>query len=140
MGDKEENTKKPLKEWLQEFYDDTTTLSGLIRNLAFAGIGVIWIFRNPNLTLPKSLLTPLNLIICGLIADVVQYIWRATTIYIEYKIKDVKHTKGKLTDEDISDVQIHDFIPIVTWIFFVIKIITIVTAYFYIYEYISVRI
>ena len=36
-----ENINKPLKDWLEEFYDDTGKISDIVRNLALAGIGLI---------------------------------------------------------------------------------------------------
>ncbi len=140
---KKEIPKKSLLDWLDEFYEDTGTLSRIIRNLAFAGIGLIWIFKNSDLThdlLPKQLIVPLKYIVLSLIADVCQYLWRATTIYIVYKIKDIKHSKKKLTDAEISDVTMPNYVAWGTWVLFVVKIICAGIAYFYIYQFIVSRI
>lgn len=162
-----EAPKKSLLDWLGEFYEDTGTLSGIIRYLAFAGIGLIWIFRNSDLTqniLPKDLLLPLKFIILCLIADVLQYLWRAITIYINYKIKHLRYTKGKQknakisnvtlsrdinigncffleiqSDAEISDVTMPHYISIGSWIFFGLKIIFIPIAYILIYNFITGR-
>jgi len=138
--------KKSLLDWLGEFYEDTTTLSALIRNLAFAGIGIIWIFRSSDLTrdiLPKQLLTPLTLIVLSLIADVTQYLWRAVTIYIIYRIKEREFRKQKEKNEtkaELSDVTMPDFIRIGSWTFFILKIVFVFIAYAYIFAFITTKI
>lgn len=130
--EKNNKTQKSLLDWLGEFYDDTGKLSGIIRNLAFAGIGLIWIFRNPDLTesiLPQNLLLPLLFIVLCLISDVLQYLWRSISIYTVYKCKEVKYLKEKLKEKEISNITIPNFISVITWIFFWMKIIFIATAY-----------
>jgi len=136
--------KKSILDWLGEFYDDTKTISGIIRNLAFAGIGLIWIFRNSNTDLsknilPEALLLPLFVIVLGLIADVLQYLWRACAIYLVYQIKLYKYTKGKLSDEQISNVTIPKIIGYVTLAFFAAKIIAIAYAYYLILVFLEYK-
>ena len=52
--------------------------SDLVRQLAFAGIAVIWIFKSDSpggvIKLPGELLWPLGLIVIGLVADFLQYV------------------------------------------------------------------
>src|SRR5438128_58044 len=136
-----ESIKKPLKEWLSEFYEDTGTVSNLVRNIAFAGIGLIWIFKNSEYSvnssmLPSQLHKPLFYIIVGLTADLFQYLWRALNIFVHYKIKDVKYIRGQLNDADLEDVTMPEYISIGTWFFFISKVVLIVIAYAYIYQYI----
>jgi hypothetical protein len=138
--EKESGIKKPLKEWLEEFYEDTSTISTLIRNIAFAGIGVIWIFKNtdPKATLlPKELIPPLFFLILGLISDIAQYLWRAINIYIFYKIKDVGYVSGRLKEKDISDVTMPNYILAGTWTFFFVKIGMICIAYYKIFFFLT---
>ncbi len=134
--------KKSLLDWLDEFYEDTGTLSTLIRNLAFAGIGLIWIFKNTDLNsdiLPKPLVSPLKFIVLGLIFDVGQYLWRSITIYIEYKIRDIKFSKKQISEADISDVTMPNYIATGSWVFFSLKIIFVAIAYVLIYKFIIHR-
>ena len=135
---KNESINKPLKDWLAEFYDDTGKISDIIRNLALAGIGLIWIFKNSDLThdiLPKGLIPALRFIVLGLITDLLQYLWRAINIYIFYKINEIKYQKGKLTNQNISDVTIPNYIAIGTWIIFCSKIILVTIAYYVTIQY-----
>jgi hypothetical protein len=138
-----EDIKKPLKDWLSDFHDDTGTISDLVRKLALGGIGIIWIFKNTDLThniIPKELILPLKFIVIGLILDLFQYIWRAINVYIIYQIKATKYDKGKLTDADIADVKIPNYIPIVTWLLFIAKIFFIGIAYCHIYSFLIERV
>lgn len=137
-----EDIKRPLKDWLDDFHDDTGKISELVRGLAFAGIGIIWIFQNTDLShniIPKELVIPLKFIVIGLLLDLIQYIWRAVNIYIVYQIKANKYDKGKLTDDDISDVKLPNYISIVTWLLFAAKIISIAIAYYKIYQFLLTR-
>jgi hypothetical protein len=132
--------KRPLRSWLDEFYEDTGKLSEILRNLCFAGIGLIWIFKNSDNAehlLPSLLVTPLRFIVLSLAADVMQYIWRAVNIYIHYKILDSKHINKKISDEAIEDVIMPDYIPLGTWIFFIGKLVLIIIAYLQIYSFLS---
>jgi hypothetical protein len=139
----EDSIKKPLKEWLSDFYDSTTKISELVRNFAFAAIGIIWIFKNNDLNkniIPVELVIPLKFVVICLSIDLLQYIWKAINIYISYRIYEYKYDKGKITDEDISDVKIHWYIETFTWIFFVLKIICLVIAYVHIYQFLISKI
>lgn len=142
MG-KSEDIKKPLKQWLDDFYDDTAKLSELVRNLALAGIGLIWIFKNGDLTqkiIPVELIQPLKYIVLGLFLDLLQYSWRAVTNYIVYRVNEWKYDHKKLTKEEISDVSVHVIIPFITWVFFIAKIVFIAMAYNNIYHFLIARI
>jgi|HubBroStandDraft_6_1064221.scaffolds.fasta_scaffold970643_1 hypothetical protein len=133
---------KLLSAWLDEFYQDTGTLSGIVRNIALGGIGIIWIFKSPDLmhhVLPKELLAPLKFIILGILGDVMQYIWRSINIYLFWKIKDVKHHRGQLTGKQIQDVTMPEYISIGTWVFFIAKIACVSYAYYLLYLYLLAK-
>lgn len=138
-----DDIKKPLKDWLDDFHEDTGKISDLVRNLGLAGIGIIWIFRNTDLTqniIPNELILPLKFVVIGLLLDLLQYVWRATNVYIFYIIKARKYDKGKLTEDDISDVKIPNYILFITWIFFIAKIVFIAIAYYNIYQFLLSKI
>lgn len=130
----DKNGGKSLQEWLDEFYEDSGKLSDIVRNLAFAGIGLIWIFRNPdpiNVILPRELILPINLIVLGLIFDLIQYIWRSVTIYFLYRKNE--------EDKKFNNITMPNWLRDTTWIFFVAKIILIAAAYLFIYKYLMGR-
>ncbi|WP_346239621.1 hypothetical protein ABDK00_018160 [Niabella insulamsoli] len=138
-----EDIKKPLKDWLEDFHDDTGKISDLVRNLALAAIGIIWIFKNTDLThniIPKELVLPLKFVVIGLLLDLFQYVWRAINIYIIYSIKAKRFDEGKLTDAEIADVKVPNYIPFLTWLFFIAKIIFVAIAYYNIYLFLMTKI
>jgi hypothetical protein len=61
----------------QSYYDLTGKASDVVRQLAFAGIAFVWIFkteRNGVVTIPEELLLPGLLIVAALFADLLQYV------------------------------------------------------------------
>jgi hypothetical protein len=139
----DDSIKKPLKEWLCDFYDATTKISELVRNFGFAAIGIIWIFKNDDLSkniIPGELVIPLKFIVICLSIDLLQYIWKALNIYISYRIYEYKYDKGSITDNDISDVKFHWYIELFTWLFFIAKIVCLVIAYCHIYQFLISKI
>lgn len=138
-----DHIKKPLKEWLSDFNDATSKISELLRNFAFAAIGIIWIFKSSDLTkniIPADLIIPLKFVVIGLSLDLFQYIWKAINVYIFYRIYEFRYDKGIFTDNDISDVKFPIYIEIFSWLFFISKIIFIVLAYSNIYNFLISRI
>jgi hypothetical protein len=138
-----DHIKKPLKEWLSDFNNATSKISELVRNFAFAAIGIIWIFKSVDLTkniIPTDLIIPLKFVIIGLSLDLFQYIWQAINVYIFYSINEYRYDRGILNDNDISDVKFPMYIEIFSWLFFITKIIFIVLAYFNIYSFLISRI
>jgi len=63
------------------YYDASGTVSDLVRKLALAGIGVIWIFRVGDKTggikYFDAMLWPLGLFVGSLAADFLQYLYKA---------------------------------------------------------------
>ncbi len=138
-----DHIKKSLKEWLNDFNDATSKISELIRNFAFAAIGIIWIFKSADLAkniIPTDLIIPLKFIVIGLSLDLFQYIWKAINVYIFYKIYEYRYDKSTLNDNDISDIKFPMYIEIFSWLFFISKIIFIVLAYCNIYSFLISRI
>ena len=138
-----DDIKMSLKAWREDYLDDTKKLSELVRNLAFAGIGIIWIFKNSDLTkniIPTQLILPLKFIVVALICDVSQYIWRAVNIWAVYKYKAWLYDNGKLSDDEIADVSFPSYIATITWLFFLTKIVVTVLAYYHIYRFLLSRI
>lgn len=97
------------------------------RALAFAGIAVIWVFRQdrPAPTIPPKLLMSLLCFVGALAADYLQYIvgtlvWRWHYDRLEEKFPDI----------DAAPDQKHDaWLPIPQWIFFYVKVATLVYGY-----------
>ncbi|GAA4755584.1 hypothetical protein GCM10023350_46370 [Nocardioides endophyticus] len=67
---------------LSAYYAATATVSTIVRQLAFVGIAVVWLFSGVDLKtgegldIPHDLLLPGVLLIAALILDLVQYVVR----------------------------------------------------------------
>lgn len=122
----------PLKNLLEDFYECTGKISEISRNFAFAGIGIIWIFKNSDLKkqlLPNDLVFPLKCIIIYFLLDFSQYVWRSINYYRIYRINEKKYDKGIITHHDINDIKFPEFISIGTWSFFIFKIIFLLISF-----------
>lgn len=66
-----------LRSCWESFYSHTASASTVARQLAFAGIAVIWIFTNNekgSVSLPSGLLWPALIFVSALAADFLQYV------------------------------------------------------------------
>jgi hypothetical protein len=66
-----------LEKYRETYYDLSAKASDIARQLSFAGIALIWVFRDgaPDPTsLPRVLLLPTTLLIAALACDLLQYI------------------------------------------------------------------
>jgi hypothetical protein len=133
-----DDVKKPLKDWAIDFLEATGTISNIIRNLALALIGIIWIFKNTKTgdpLLPEALILPVLLIVLALGCDLLQYCWYALVVRIYYQIEENKFDKN--TSHDISDVTMPWFLEVFTSIFFIAKIGLTIWAYVQLYLFLA---
>jgi hypothetical protein len=123
-----------LKEVQEDYYFFTGKVSDLTRQLALAGIAVIWIFRNPDLQtnlIPDKLINPLVLLGLALGFDLLQYVYQsiAWSLFYGYHRR-IKHKN----DED--EIEENSKLNIVSWTFFGLKVGCTIIAYFLIGKYI----
>ncbi|MCK5707547.1 MAG: hypothetical protein KAI43_07815 [Candidatus Aureabacteria bacterium] len=67
-----------LSEYKKAYYIRSGKTSDISRQLAFAGIALVWIFRMENSTFPKipyELLLSLYYLVCSLMLDLFQYVF-----------------------------------------------------------------
>jgi len=98
--------------------------SDLARQLALAGIAIVWIFKvesKTGLVLPKIYHLPLGLFCTGLFADLLQYVY-ATVIWAG-----TMTFSGKTQDDD--HVKVWSWINVPTWTFFTLKMLAFLIAY-----------
>jgi hypothetical protein len=117
---------KTVEGYWQDFYEFSGKASDITRQLAFAAIAVIWLFKTDaptgNITIPPDLIWPGILIVAALAADLLQYvagslIWGLYARYLER--------------EHIAGVERHSkWLVRPIWLFFVIKIVLVIWAYF----------
>src|SRR5882724_1377019 len=86
-----------LKDALKIYYERSTKLSEVVRQLNFAGIAVIWLFRTGEKTggIPysDSLLWPLGLLIASATFDLLQYAYASAAwgTFHRQKEKELNH-------------------------------------------------
>ncbi len=124
-----------LEDYKQDYYWYSGKASDVARQLAFAGIALVWIFKSTSqsgVVLPKCLLWPMLFLGIGLAADLLQYItgtivWGCFHHHHEQKEPDdPKHNPDLYAPIGLS-------IPIS--VFFVIKLCTVVIGYSLLIKY-----
>jgi hypothetical protein len=121
-----------LKEIRESYEELSGTASKLSRQLAFAGIGMIWIFRvstGEQTSVPDGLLWPSILLISSLGIDLAQYLIQSATWYIYY-IRQRK--KGTKEGDDVNEPEYFNY-P--TWGLFFAKITVMIIAYVTLFKY-----
>jgi hypothetical protein len=122
-----------LEEYKKDSYEFTKSASDLVRQFAFAGIGIIWIFKYEkpiDHLIPVELFKPLLFLIITLALDLLQYllpsiIW---TIFYKYHEK-----KGRNNDYEL---KANKWYSRPGWLFYYGKIITLSVAYILITNFI----
>jgi hypothetical protein len=83
-----------LQGYRDTFYFFTGKVSDISRQLAFAGIAIIWIFKKDvpgtGLTVPRELLLPGVFIVLALGFDLLQYCIATVIWFFYYRIKEMR--------------------------------------------------
>jgi len=125
-----------LAEYRETFYVFSGKASDLNRQLGFAGIALIWIFKtgvDDKIAIPTALQWAGILIVISLALDMFHYcvgaaIWRCFYRRLE--------TKGVTEDEDITHSQYLE-LPILG--LFMFKVAAMMVGYFFIFDYLLGR-
>ncbi|WP_106832238.1 hypothetical protein [Parabacteroides pacaensis] len=121
-----------LSEIRKAYEDLSGKLSDVNRQLAFAGIGIIWIFKisdSNSTSIPNELYTPLLALIISLSIDLLQYLIQTFTWYFYYLYK---QKQGYREEEETNEPEYFNCIP---WLFLLFKVVALITAYIYMFEY-----
>lgn len=113
---------------IREAYEE---LSGLLskfnRQLAFAGIGIIWLFRTTDTSgatsIDNGLLPPVMCLVISFGFDIFQYFWQSYTWYIYYWFK--RH-QDIAEDDDVNEPE---WPNVIAWLMFTIKVAAVIAAY-----------
>lgn len=113
---------------IREAYEE---LSGLLskfnRQLAFAGIGIVWLFRATDKTgstsIEPQMLTPVLCFVISFGFDLLQYFWQSLSWYIYYWWKRYKDIK-----ED-TEMNEPEWPNVIAWIMFIVKVVALIVAY-----------
>jgi hypothetical protein len=121
-----------LSEYKQDYYTFTGKLSDINRQIAFAGIALIWIFKKNdvgNLIICHELVLPAILLAIALGADIMQYIYQSITWAIFYRYYE------KRTDNDDAEIFAPSILNYPSWMFFIIKVALVLIAYLFIIDF-----
>jgi hypothetical protein len=121
-----------LQGYREFYYFYTGKASDLSRQLGFAAIAIIWLFKKDVAglpTLPRDLFLPGILVVSSLTLDLIQYCIGAAIWYFFYRSKE----KAKVSEESELDHSVWLERPIS--ILFVLKVGCVIVAYIYIFVF-----
>ena len=126
-----------LTDYRKDYYEFSGKASDVARNLAFAGIAFVWIFKvgaEHGPRIPQELLLPLAFLAICLGADLLQYVaatcvWGIFQWYEESKIDDLKKD---------PELEAPSWLKWPQFIFFVMKLVTVFLAYIFLAKYVLV--
>lgn len=127
-----------LSEYKKAYEEFSGRLSDVARQLAFAGIALIWLFKvdtKPVPRIPPDLLPPTALLAMGLCCDLLQYIL-GTVIWQRFHRKHEKLRKSIANDDTLEAPW---YYPIPIRIAFLLKIGCIVTGLVWIAIYAALQ-
>jgi hypothetical protein len=121
-----------LSDYRDTFYTFSAKASDLTRQLAFAGIAIIWLFKKEatsGFSIPEPLLLPGLLIVVSLALDLLHYCLASVIWRIFYRRKE---KEGTSEDQRITH-NIWWELPI--WLIFLLKIAVIAVAYIFLAQH-----
>lgn len=117
-----------LKEAREFYYERSAKVSDLTRQLAFAGIAVVWVYKvgpESHPSVAPDFLPPLILFATALLFDFLQAIWGAGAWGIFSRIRE--KTYGSSTEAEIGDAP--DAINWISVFFFWLKVAIILSGF-----------
>ena len=127
-----------LEQYKKDAYEFQGLASNLVRQLAFAGIGLIWIFKidkPKDHLLPNECYWPLLLFVVTLAFDFFQY-FIPSIIWMKFFRNHEKKNHGKV-DFEIKAKEIYSFPG---YFFYYGKIFFLIIGYIFIVKYITCKI
>ncbi len=124
--------KSKLSEYRDDYYFFTGKLSEITRQIAFAGIALIWIFKKSEKSeflIDDELILPAILIVSSLAFDLFQYIYQSVTWSIFYTYH---NRKNKSEDKKIKAPE---YLNYPSWVFFFLKVVLVLIAYWKIFTF-----
>jgi len=118
-----------LGDYLKKYYEYFGKASDSARQLAFAAIAVIWVFRNPdssNQILPGKLVLAAFSVVLSLACDLFQYIAGSLIWGIFHRVKEKQGLRAN------SEIKAPTWLNKPILFFFVFKLISLILAYIFI--------
>ncbi len=123
-----------LSAYKADYYQYSGLASSTSRQLALAGIALVWVFKTQGTTgyaLPNELLYPSVFLICSLASDLLQYVFGSIIWGLFHR----HHEKSRSAITEDPDVEAPMYF---TWpinLFFYGKIAAVLIAYFYLFSH-----
>lgn len=129
QDNREENIGKTVSEYRETYEFYSGEISAISRKIAFAGIGLVWVFTEGNASIPNPLILPSILLVCSLTLDMLQYLYGTIVWYCHFR----KNEKKKLPENTkfIHSVRWND----ASWVLWGLKILCVFVAYGIIIDY-----
>lgn len=128
----------PLSDYRETYYEASAKAGDVARQLAFAGIAVVWLFRlgqDSGPAIPQPLILPAILLVLSLGFDLLQYI-TATIVWGIFQWCEDR----KLNDpKDDPDIDSPNWLPVPQFILFWSKLVCVVAAYLLLIKYLGGR-
>lgn len=122
-----------LKDIRDSYYTHTASASSVSRQVSFAGIALIWIFKTQygnSIILPNDLLLPALLLTMSLTSDLLQYISSSAIWGIFNRINEIKHGA-----DFEGDIKTSKFLNWPAIFFFWLKLLLSISGYLFIFLY-----
>jgi hypothetical protein len=129
-----------LSEYRKDYYDKSGKASDLARQLAFAGIALVWVFKYTNKgseNVPEELIFPSFLFALSLGLDFLQYFIAAGVYGVFHWYKEKENQKGK--KEEDPQYKHDERLNWPALFCFWGKGLSIILAYFFVAKYLFIR-
>lgn len=113
------------------YYNASSTVSDIVRQISIVGIGVIWIFVeviNDTLLIDKCLVCSIVLFLGSLLFDALQYTYKTIVFACLFRKAEKEFDNNEDAVLDKSTL-LHPGWNAVTWIFWTLKIILTICGY-----------
>ncbi len=134
-----------LKDWKESKNKNTAKVSEITRQLALAGIAIIWIFKQTQDgkdVLPKELLGPTTCFVASLFLEILQYLYLSIFLTLFYRIKEANLIKANKTPSDphpdVSEINVTNenvWIINISYIPWILKVVVLLYGYYLVGSY-----
>ena len=118
-----------LSEIRKSYEDLSQSLSKINRQLAFAGIGIIWLFRTTDsdgaTSIDGEMLKPIFWFVISFGLDLLQYLW-SSLVWYAYYLK--KRSEGGNEDTEVAEPE---WPNVPSWAMLVLKVVSLGGGYTY---------
>ncbi len=125
-----------LEQYLKDYHEFSGKASDITRQLAFAAIAIIWIFKEQGamvIRFPGELIFSLGFVVGALISDLLQYVINS----IIWKLFHNSKEKEDISPE--TDIKAPTWMSLPSFFFYFSKIFFVVIGYIYLFKFLLRR-